>query len=447
MAEKGASLRVRFGQGDVAGGFRGVTTTTALGEDAKAEVKIAVEAFHGMAADFRPMSALLDGDERVFVGWVGSVDLEDGVARISMRNGYQLEGRIDRLAISNGIQPAEMVWSIARIAGFPDEHLFIDGFKRVSDRFHVAMPVTGVVLDDERFGRVRLVRDESMIREALDFVKDQAWVGSLVANETWAIATVEAGTLFEAERVGVALIVATLDRLAVESQYSLASSPDGEVLPFRREGLFTDPQVVRVALVRAASREGRAWVRTLDQVNEPAPVANRRVGLVAPVVGEHAQFDEAIRAWRRSVTAADRIAAASAISEAIEFYVAGIDVSLAFAPVQIAALRDALCRAIEAEGTPLALTAPQRQRVDDMLGRLNEPSLKQQLLAALAADGVPYAKEEIDRVWRIRTARNNFVHGKSRDEPDDDDLDLGRAFVNRLIVWWGRSIRIRDGAR
>jgi hypothetical protein len=447
MPEKGTPFRVRFGQDDVTDGFRNVTVTTALSEDAKAEAEIAVEAFHGKAADFRSMSAVQDGDERVFLGWVGRVDVEEGAARIFMRNGYQLEGRFDRFAISNGIHHTEMAWSIGRMAGFPEENLHIHGFKRVSDRFHVAMPVTGVVLDDERFGTVRFVRAEATIREALDFVKDQAWVDRLLANGTWAIAAVEAGTLFEAERKGVALIVGTLDRLAVESQYSFALSPDGEVLPFRRESLSTDPQVVRVAVVRAASKQGRAWVRTLDDLNEPTLLVDRRVGLIAPPVGEHVQFDEAIRAWRRSIAALDRIAAASAISEAIEFYVAGTDVNLAFAPNHVAALSKALRGAIEAENTLQALTAAQRQRIDDMLGKLNEPSLKQQLLAALASDGVPFTKDEITRVWRIRNARNNFVHGKSRDEPDDDDLDLARAFVNRLLVWWGRSVRIRGDAR
>ncbi|MGA2513677.1 MAG: HAD-IC family P-type ATPase [Candidatus Limnocylindrales bacterium] len=125
-----------------------------------------------------------------------------------------------------------------------------------------------------------------------------------------------------------------------------------------------------VALVRAASKEGRAWVRTLDPLKEAPPVTARRTRLLAPAIGEHAQFDEAVRAWRRGVTSTDRIAAASAISAAIEFYVARVEVEPSFEPTQIAALRQAIKTTVAPDETSPGVTDRQRQRIDDMLAGL-----------------------------------------------------------------------------
>lgn len=448
MTDETGSFRIRFGHDSVTRGIQSLNMREELSTDAKADARIAVGSFAGKAADFRPLSVIENASERLFTGWVDRVEVVDGIAQVQMRNGYQLEGRFDRLAIGGGITPEEMAWSIGRIAGFTEDSLHIQGFARVADRFHVAMAVRGVLLDGERrFERVRITQDTGTVRAALDFVSDTGWVDDLLKDECWAIASVEAGNLYEAEQEGVALIHATLDRLVVESHYSFASSPDGQLLPFRREDLFTDAQAVPVALVRAASRSGRAWIRTLGELAHTQALKNRRVQLIGPRVGEHPQFDEAIRAWRRALIASDRVAAATAISEAIEFYAGGTKPSPSFSAVQLRALRKALRAATTREGAPLALTSAQKQRLNGQMGRLNEPSLKQRLRAALSLDGVPSTEGEITAVWRVRTARNNFVHGQSRDEPDDDDLDVARAFVNRLLVWWGRSHRIEDQIR
>lgn len=447
MAHESPSFRIRFGGDYVTRGFAHLNITEELSSDAKAEARITVDAFAEKAADFRPLTVIEDAAQRTFTGWVDRLEIVDGIAHVWMRNGYQLEGRFDRLVTGGGITPEEMAWSIGRMAGFTEDNLHIQGFTRVADRFHVAIPTLGLSFEKEqRFGRVRITQDMSIIRAALEFVRDADWVEELLANATWAVATVDAGTLYEAEQDGVAFIFATLDRLVVESHYSFASSPDGQLLPFRREDLFTDAQAAQVALIRAATRSGRAWVRTLGELTSRRPLTKRRVELVGPPVGRYLQFDEAIRAWRRALVTSDRVAAASAISEAIEFYAAGSKPSLAFSGEQIKAFRTAVRSARGRDGAPLALTSEQRKRLNDLLGSLNEPSLKQLLRAALSSDGLPHTESEIAAVWRVRTARNNFVHGRSRDEPGEDDLDLARAFVNRLLVWWGRSGRIQTQA-
>lgn len=82
-----------------------------------------------------------------------------------------------------------------------------------------------------------------------------------------------------------------------------------------------------------------------------------------------------------------------------------------------------------------ALEPMKRQRLTDVLARANEPPLRVRLLAALDADRVPYSNAEMDRLWRLRELSNDALHGRSRGEPEVDDLDLAKGFVNRMLAF------------
>jgi hypothetical protein len=69
------------------------------------------------------------------------------------------------------------------------------------------------------------------------------------------------------------------------------------------------------------------------------------------------------------------------------------------------------------------------------LGLVNQAPLRDRLLAALAAGRVPYAETEIDALWRLRETRNAAMHGALAGEPQPNDLDIGRALVNRILVF------------
>jgi hypothetical protein len=164
-----------------------------------------------------------------------------------------------------------------------------------------------------------------------------------------------------------------------------------------------------------------------------ATVAKPRVVVGGPTVGAQTRFDEAIRAWRRAVQTTDAIAAATAIWEAIEFYAARTRPPAIFDKKT----RRRLESAIEA----LGLGEAQSRRFAEVAAYLNDPPLMAKLEATLKTDAVPHTVDEIAALGRIRKARNDFVHGRSRRQPSRGDLDLGKGIVNRMLVFWARSGR------
>ncbi len=81
------------------------------------------------------------------------------------------------------------------------------------------------------------------------------------------------------------------------------------------------------------------------------------------------------------------------------------------------------------------LEGEKAERVSDILGRINEPPLMARLRTALEEDGVPYNDDELALLQRLRRARNDLVHGRSRVPPSETDLRYAIAIVNRMLVY------------
>jgi hypothetical protein len=66
---------------------------------------------------------------------------------------------------------------------------------------------------------------------------------------------------------------------------------------------------------------------------------------------------------------------------------------------------------------------------------LNEPPLMVRLRAALEEDGLPYKDEELSVLQKVRRARNDLVHGRSREAPSEADLKYAVAVINRMLLY------------
>jgi hypothetical protein len=146
-------------------------------------------------------------------------------------------------------------------------------------------------------------------------------------------------------------------------------------------------------------------------------------------------FDEAVRAWRRAVLTTDPVAAALALSEAIEFYASGVAVPSLLSAQEASAVRAAL--------KTVSLRPAQQQRVNDLFGTVNEAPLMVRLRVALEADLVPFNEGDIVVLRRLRKQRNDALHGRQRGRPTMDDLDMARGFVNRMLVFWAAGPRMQ----
>ncbi len=144
-------------------------------------------------------------------------------------------------------------------------------------------------------------------------------------------------------------------------------------------------------------------------------------------VSDDPTWIDALRAWRRAVQEPDRLSAVGALFEAIEFYAARSTVPEIVSKADARRAR----RAVRA----LSPTPAQSRRLEDLLAMANTPPLRLRLTAMLDADGVPYSEQEIERLWELRKLRNDALHGRRRGDPDRDDLDLAKGFVNRMLVF------------
>ena len=83
----------------------------------------------------------------------------------------------------------------------------------------------------------------------------------------------------------------------------------------------------------------------------------------------------------------------------------------------------------------VGLNNGQRERFAEVLGLANEPPLMTRFRAALVSDGVPFTEEEVQALGRLRRSRNKALHGDTRLPPAAEDLDLGKALVNRMLCF------------
>lgn len=394
------------------------------------EVQVAAVPLAGKPADYRAGAELNAGTDNLTQGWVTKANPEGDVVAIEVRNNVVFdETLIGHLSIA-GIDHNEIAWSMSRWMGMAP---MVPGLRPFRETIAVAMPVTGLeVAGEVDLAPVRVTSDRRLIEIMAERLNPTPEKEAFLAAGAWALARVDALLLAVAEEAAVPLIEAAIDRLTLEMQYSLATDPDGAALPFSRQAILTDPTAARTVLAHG-HRSGRTWMRSLDNPPARALAAGRRLVLAA--IPDDPVWTDALRAWRRAIREPDRLAAVGALFEAIEFYVSRTTVPDLLPKVEMAKIR----RAVKA----LSLTAEQHRRLDDVLARANEPPLRIRLVAALAADRVPYSAEEIERLWRLREHRNDALHGRRRGAPDVDDLDLAKGFVNRMLVI--RAWRMRAG--
>jgi hypothetical protein len=242
----------------------------------------------------------------------------------------------------------------------------------------------------------------------------------------WAITVVHATRMYEAEQQGILTVDRVLGRLALAARYSLSETPRGVLRPFRRQRWQEQVRLRQIAGVAGVDRPGK-WLRGYahDYVITPMD-AGILEGLEADVGAADDRVDEAISGWRRANTQADPAVAVVALSEAIEFYSAGVQVEHLFSDEERDVIRDA---------ASTGLSGTQLERVQQLAGNLNDAPLSARLRAALDADRVHYSEAEFGLLAKFRGLRRAILHGEARKVPTDDELREALALVNRMIMF------------
>ena len=335
--------------------------------------------------------------------------------------------RMGGLATSR-VPPLEIFWSVAQMGGWPRERMFADELRLdTNEPFVVATPVTGVKpLFLSRVGQV-LFTEDRRLADAVRFDDVDPLLIEQFQNATcWATATVRSRLTYDAERAGVHLIDTALAWLALMANTGISSVQGSASLPYDRASTRTRPTRVPVVYVEGHVSK-RQWLRSANSI-DPGPdltdLDERGFPNLPAELGDPTLL-EAINSWRRAVDATEPFAACSALCEAIECAVSHQKGKELFKKAHRRALRRSL---------PSGLSSEQRTRLDHLFADLNRPSLMMKVDALAAERGIDVNAGDRDAFLKVRSARNDFVHGRRSVDIDPIHLERAIGWVARFVV-------------
>lgn len=337
------------------------------------------------------------------------------------------ETHIAEMGIGVGFPFAEVVWSILRSAGVPADRIAIEGFAPGDPEvFVVVAPVSGLDVDlPIRAAGVTFFRAQT--RQVVEAgLGPPTLTTDFGTTGLFARALVQSTTVYDAETSGLEAIDHALAWLTCASRYSVGVSPARSVRAFDRRWALASPARTDMALTRGIA-SGRRWIRRLSQI--PFQPDLPREALSQPGMPRggspmHPQIAQALSSLRRAVQTTDPIQRGVALSEAVEFYVAGTSTTPMLTKQDLDQLRALV------HGWPEEKRNYAKQRI----GQFNDSPLMKRFLVAVAQDRVPRVRGDIEALKRVRAARNDFVHGRSSDPPEEADLREATAFVGRVLV-------------
>ena len=432
MNEQGQpTIHVLFGEADAGAFVVNATTTSSIDDLAKAEVWLtraaAAEAFD-LFAEVKIQAAV--GEEAptdLFTGYVVSGAPDEDAIHLSLQSAPSLTERNPSPRWSAGVGAAEQIYTIVREAGFEHEKTRIDGLDEIErEPMLVVVPIDGLAVDapvsalDVTFVPHGEAVKPFANRGVTDFVYEP-----LVGTSTHAIFSTEAALLRDAEASGLHAVDVVLGYLQVAAAYGLLAAPDGSLRPFERDNARTRPRRGEVVAVEALG-SGRCWVRVPEDRTPPLDLTLDE-GTSLELTRDPTNAEEqALIAWRRSAIEQDPVAQATALSDALEFYAAGVAAPDLFLEDEIKSLLKAIPE----------LDQHKKAVVVQTIRQLNQSPLKRRVIEAAARDNAPLSSADVAFLWkRIRAARNNAVHGKGGAPPTLHENERARGIVGRLLIY------------
>jgi hypothetical protein len=422
---------VRFGAVEVGPALRGANLSSTVNQMPDADLVLDLERaatppdyFGGLTVSAKERGERLP---RFTGSVVRASPAADGV-QVTALGGISLAESLSGGLAVRGVPNFELVYVLARSGGLRDEQLRIDGLDRLPrETFEVIAPVDAVELDGALdFGGVRFV-PAAVGARALSALEVSDEMRAAYETPAYALALVTTTRALVAEEEGLAQIDLALAWLTTRLRFGFATLPGGHTLRFTRTESLAQPNRRDLVLVRGMLTS-RQWLR------RPGSVPERRT---VRLIADGARLDPnmpsmtlqgrlALGALARATSELDPLARVHALFEAIEFYASGVTVPSLFTKSE----RQALIRSL-----PQSFNDEQRERVGELVQKLNNPPLLVQLMRALDTDGVPMAAGEVDLLWRLRALRNDVVHGRRSELPAAEDVEYATSIVARMLVY------------
>lgn len=423
---------VRFGNVEISDDVVSCKTHHPVNAPNTAEVVISDKRLLSAKPDYQSEAQVLfrvNGETHVmFTGFVMAVEPQGGETLITMASGLQTmqEQMLGGLAFG-GVSGPEMMWALFISSGRDPDVIEIEGYEPGPlEVFEVATALDGITVEEPiELGEVRLLPAGAVSRMAHG-QKDleERYAG----GSAWALVLRTARTLLDAETEGLSAIDSALAWLTTRTRYSGVALPSRlTARRFRRDWTFARVSRRDVAFTKGLST-GRWWLRSPQGIayRPPLSLADVEDLRMLPLHPDPSpQVREALSAWRRAAEETDPLAAVVALWECIEFYVSGISVHDLFTREERRAI---LRKATE------GLQGEQLGKVRNVIGGLNDAPLMVRLKEGLKQDAVPYTQDELALLRNLRNIRNDFVHGRSRELPSEENLRFAKAIVNRMLV-------------
>jgi len=369
-----------------------------------------------------------DETAREFTGRVIRATPGDVVTRLDVTSMPEMQRPFaGEWSTAEGMPVPEIIWTLARDTGIPEERLDMVGFQRTAEMFEIATALDGLTIEKPFVAAGVVFTDAARITRLVERFADSRLREEFVAAGTWALTVVGAGTAWEAERLGVSRIEVALALVTLRLRFSGAHL-NGIARHYDIELLRAQPRHRDIAAVRSVSGK-RHWLHFIGPGSYAAmPSVGKTLESTMPQIarGTSDQLREAVRAWHRAATVREPATALGALWEAIEFYAAGTTLSATFAKSDLKNLRQA--------AAPV-LTLEQQRRFEQLLALANDQSLMPKLEERLRSDGVPHSTQDVELLRATRAIRNDFVHGRSRASVSQQQLESALAIVNRMLVY------------
>lgn len=372
-----------------------------------------------------------------FTGHVVEARPDGGTLAVNAEGALEMVESNVGLLQTAGVAAQETIYLVARQSGVPAERLKIDGLDDMPlEVFVVEMPVVGISVDrvvsgsDVEFLPIAGSGEGHGLGPFANVVDDVAtrWGRPTARARTY----VTGRLVYDAEREGIGRIQRALDALLATATYGLSRDPWGRDLPFDRAQLRARPAAIPVVFAQGAA-SGRRWLHALagNPIETHLDVGASFERWSQVLSGSPS--DELVRALRALRDAADEgrdvFDRCHAFCTVLEYYAAS---SRPPRVVSRSVKKQAL-RALKG----IEMNDEERERLRGIIGQVNNPPLIARVRHQARQDGTPVSEAEWALALKLRGARNDTVHGRSRstESPDADDLRWGVSIASRFLLY------------
>jgi hypothetical protein len=433
--------QVAIGSVNISSASESARATTAVNELPHAELTLDVDLLGSAPIDFWNAVTfdIIEGGlgQRLFAGAVQDASGREPLA-LDCEGAVELTEHNRGSLAAAGVDTAELVTTIMRQIGLPEDTITLgspEQHPRTHERFEVFVPVRGLaVAEPVKVGRITMapVSDGQQPLDALNLTEEhvQPLTDEYRDATAYAVASVDADALETAEEQGYAAVETTMAWLVARQRYGFLRLPDGAAQTFSRTQALQSVRYGPVVLVRG-EKTRRQWLRWVHDAGRPAVRdLTDESDLMRPTLPENLDLadERALRALMRAINEPGLQQQVQALSEALESYVAGVEVAELFSKAQRKELR---------ELAPDWLNPEQKDEFEKAINSINAPPFGVRLSERLNRDGVPLTEEERDLLFgTLRSARNDVAHGRAlKRPPTRDEVLRGISVVSRALLF------------